>query len=180
MYPYLRMFSELWRFRNAPALTLLGTHISHHRCWPQDIDPWRELNNGRTLTLYDLGRIPLGQRTGLHRVLKSNRWGMTVAGNSTRYRKRVRLWDVVEMRSRCIGWDARFLYMDQSMWIDGDCTSQVLIRSAVTSKVGIVPPENVARALGHDQGSPDLPDWVQGWIGADATRPWPPLAPIGG
>jgi acyl-CoA thioesterase FadM len=174
MYPYLRMAHELWKFRSAPRLPILGTHVSHHRCWPQDIDPWMELNNGRTLTLYDLGRLPLGARTGLHKVLKAKGWGMTVAGNSLRYRRRVRMFDVVEMRSRCIGWDHRFIYMDQSMWKGGDCTSHMLIRSAVTSKAGIVAPKELLNALGQPVDSPALPDWVQGWIAADATRPWPP------
>ncbi len=174
MYPYLRMFKELWKFRNAPDLSILGTHVSHHRCWPQDIDPWRELNNGRTLTLYDLGRIPLGQRTGLHKVLKRNAWGMTVAGASTRYRRRVRLLDRVEMRSRCIGWDTRFIYMEQTMWKDGDCTSHMLIRSAFTSKSGIIAPQDALKSMGHTATSPALPDWVQDWIDADAGRPWPP------
>ncbi|QCO57506.1 acyl-CoA thioesterase (plasmid) [Pseudorhodobacter turbinis] len=175
MYPYLRMFKELWKFRNAPPLPILGTHISHHRCWPQDIDPWWELNNGRTLTLYDLGRLPLGQRTGLHKTLKANGWGMTVAGASTRYRRRVRLFHRIEMVTRCIGWDARFIYIEQSMWKDGECTSHVLLRSAITSKAGIVPPEQVLQALGQSPQSPALPDWVQGWIDADADRPWPPV-----
>ena len=53
------------RRRRLPPLPVLGTHVSHHRCWPWDLDPWVELNNGRTLTLYDLGRIPMAQRTGL-------------------------------------------------------------------------------------------------------------------
>ncbi len=174
MYPYLRMFKELYKFRAAAPLGIFDTHVSHHRCWPQDIDPWRELNNGRTLTLYDLGRIPLGKRTGLHMVLKANGWGMTVAGNTTRYRRRVRMFDRVEMRSHCIGWDARFFYMEQSMWKDGECTSHVLIRSATTSRAGIVPPAQVARALGVSEVSPALPGWVQAWIAADAERPWPP------
>ncbi len=174
MYPYLRMYKELFKFRAAPGLGIFDTHVSHHRCWPQDIDPWMELNNGRTLTLYDLGRIPLGKRTGLHRVLRANGWGMTVAGNTTRYRRRVRMFDRVEIRSHCIGWDARFFYMEQSMWKDGECTSHVLIRSAATSKAGIVPPAQVARTLGVSEISPTLPDWVQAWIAADAQRPWPP------
>lgn len=174
MYPYLRMAKELWKFRNAPRLAILDTHVSHHRCWPQDIDPWMELNNGRTLTLYDLGRLPLGARTGLHKVLKAKGWGMTVAGNSLRYRRRVRMFDRVEMRSRCIGWDHRFIYMEQSMWKGSDCTSHMLIRSAVTSKAGIVPPVDLLAALGQPLESPPLPDWVRGWIATDATRPWPP------
>ncbi|MGB8812223.1 MAG: acyl-CoA thioesterase [Paracoccaceae bacterium] len=174
MYPFARMFKELWKFRNAPALPITGTHISHHRCWPWDLDPWRELNNGRTLTIYDLGRIPLGQRTGLHKVLAANRWGMTVAGNTTRYRKRVRMFDRLEMHSRCIGWDHRFIYMEQSMWKQGDCTSHMLLRSAITSNAGIVAPHLALAALGQPTTSPPLPDWVKAWIHADAARPWPP------
>lgn len=176
MYPFLRMFLGLRAARRLPRLPITGTHVSTHICWPWDLDPWRELNNGRTLTLYDLGRIPLGERTGLHAVLAANRWGMTVAGNSTRYRRRVRMFDRVTMVTRCIGWDARFLYIEQAMWKGGECTSHILIRSAVTSAEGIVPPARVAQALGVPAESPPLPGWVTAWIAADAQRPWPPAA----
>jgi acyl-CoA thioesterase FadM len=174
MYPFVRLAKEALKHRNAPALPLLGTHVSHHICWPWDIDPWMEMNNGRVLTLYDLGRIPLAQRTGLVRVLKANGWGLTVAGNSVRYRRRVQAFQRFEMRSRCIGWDARFFYMEQSMWRGGECTNQMLLRAAVISAQGMVAPERAAAALGHSGPAPDLPAWVQAWITADATRPWPP------
>ena len=174
MYPYLRLAAELWAARFAPALAVTDTHVSRHRCWPQDLDPWRELNNGRTLTLYDLGRIPLAVRTGLARVVKQQGWGLTVAGATTRYRRRVRLWDRVEMRSRCIGWDGRFLYMEQSMWKGGECTSHMLLRTAITSAGGIVPPSRALAARGQQMESPALPGWVTAWIAADAERPWPP------
>ncbi len=175
MYPWFRLFKEVWKSRKAPKLGLLGTHVSHHICWPQDIDPWKELNNGRTLTLYDLGRIPLAIRAGFAPAAKAQGWGLTVAGTSIRYRRRVRLFDRVEMRSRCIGWDERFLYMDQSMWKAGECTSQALLRTAVTSKTGIVNPARVAEALGHQGPAPELPGWVRAWVAADAERPWPPM-----
>jgi acyl-CoA thioesterase FadM len=174
MYPFARMALELWLYRKAPPLPVTGTHVSFHRCWPWDLDPWAELNNGRTLTLYDLGRIPLAGRTGLAGVLRGQGWGLTVAGNATRYRRRVRLFDRVEMRSRCIGWDARFLYTEQSMWKGDECAGQIVIRSAVTSADGIVPPARLLEALGLEQASPELPEWVQAWIAAEALRPWPP------
>ena len=95
MYPFVRMVKEGWKFRKASALSLTDTHVSHHICWPWDLDMWVELNNGRTLTLYDLGRIPMAVRTGLIDVLRGNRWGITVAGNTVRYRRRVRAFDPV-------------------------------------------------------------------------------------
>jgi len=174
MYPFARMMKELWISRRQPRLGILDTHVSHHVCWPWDLDMWVELNNGRTLTLYDLGRIPLAVRTGLGTVIRQRRWGITVAGSTVRYRRRVRLFHRVEMLSRCIGWDGRFLYMEQSMWRGGECTSHLLLRSAVTSARGIVPPAEVLAALGQSMESPALPGWVKAWTAADAERPWPP------
>lgn len=174
MYPFLRMAKEIWTNRNAPPLGLTEAHVSHHICWPWDLDFWFELNNGRTLTLYDLGRVPMAMRTGLIRHMRARRWGITVAGNTLRYRRRVRAFDRIEMVSRCIGWDARFFYMEQSMWRRGECTSHMLLRAAVTSAGGIVPPAEVLATMGLPAESPDLPGWVRAWIAADAERPWPP------
>ncbi|WP_099825870.1 thioesterase family protein [Oceaniglobus indicus] len=174
MYPVIRLAKEMLKFRKAPPLGLFDTHVSHHVCWPQDIDVWRELNNGRTLTLYDFGRMVLFQRLGVINVMRREGWIGTVAGSSVRYRRRVRLFHRVEMRTRIVGWDARFLYIEQSMWRKGEATSNALMRTAVTDGNGIVPMARAATALGHDGASPPLPDWIAAWAEADARRPWPP------
>lgn len=175
MYPFFRLGLELWKARRAPAMGLLDTHVSWHRCWPWDLDLWMELNNGRTLTLFDLGRVPMGRRSGLHKALAARGWGAAVAGAVVRYRRRVRAFDAIEMRSRCIGWDGRFFYIEQAMWVRGECANHIVLRSAVTSKDGIVAPVRVLEAMGQAQGAPPpLPDWVQAWIGAEDARPWPP------
>lgn len=177
MYPWFRMAKELLKYRNAPALHPFKPHVSQHICWPWDIDPWLELNNGRMLTLFDLGRIPMAQRTGLIKIARAKGWALAVAGASVRYRKRVKAFDRIEIRSRLLGWDARFVYMDQSMWKRGECTSQALLRSAITQGVrGIVPPAEMAEALNLPRESPPLPDWVSAWIAAEAERPWPPAS----
>lgn len=177
MYPMLRFMGGMARARRMPHLRMLDTHVSHHRCWPWDLDPWLELNNGRTLTLYDLGRLPLALRTGLIGVLRREGWGITVAGSSVRYRRRVRVFERFAMLSRVIGWDDRFLYMEQSMWKGTECANHMLLRSAVTSPQGIVAPERLVAAMGLAPASPPLPEWVAAWIAADATRPWPPTLP---
>ena len=174
MYPFLRLGLEYRRARRLPPLDLFGTHVSRHTCLPWDIDPWMELNNGRTLTLFDLGRVPFARRLGLDGVLRAKGWGMAVAGSSVRYRRRVRAFHRLEMQTRLIVWDARFIYIEQSLWRHGDCTSHILIRSAVTGSRGIVPPADLIGALGHAAESPALPPWAAAWVEADAARPWPP------
>ncbi|WP_323781126.1 acyl-CoA thioesterase [Thalassovita sp.] len=176
MFPLIRLAKEFVIFRNAPALPLNGIHVSHHMCLPWDLDPFMELNNGRTLTLFDLGRLILAKRTGLINTLKREGWGMTMAGACVRYRRRIRMFERFEMRSRALGWDDRFLYLEQSMWKkNGDCANQVVYRAAITDANGIVSTDRVRQAFGTDALSPMLPDWVLKWIDAENARPWPPL-----
>ncbi|ARE40318.1 Mesenchymal stem cell protein DSCD75 [Rhodovulum sp. P5] len=157
MYPFLRLAKELHIHRKAPPLPLTGTHVSTHVCWPWDLDVWWELNNGRTLTLLDLGRIPLARRVGLIDTLRRERWGLTMAGVSVRYRRRVRMFDRFEIHSRCVGWDDRFIYIEQGMWRRGDWANHALYRSAVTDENGIVATDRVVRAMGVDPVSPPCP-----------------------
>ncbi|SLN14992.1 hypothetical protein AQS8620_00255 [Aquimixticola soesokkakensis] len=176
MYPFIRIFWHLRRARSQPKTGLLDALVSHHYCMPWDLDLWRELNNGRTLTLYDLGRVPMLVTTGMADICRAKRWGMTVAGASVRYRKRITMFERLQMRSRAVGWDEKFIYVEQSMWTaQGECANHVLLRMALVSKAGIVPPVDMLNALGAAEVSPVLPDYVQNWIAADATRPWPPM-----
>ena len=179
MYPFVRMGLELFLNRNAEPLPPGGVHISYHTCWPWDLDFWMELNNGRTLSLYDLGRIPMAKRMGMVAALRRRRWGLTMAGASVRYRRRVKVFQRFEMHSAGIGRDDRFLYVHQSMWRNGEATSSILYRVAVTDKNGLVPTADVAAEMGFPDWNPPLPPWVTHWIDAEAHRPWPPVdAPL--
>ncbi|MGZ9809067.1 acyl-CoA thioesterase [Pseudoroseicyclus sp. H15] len=176
MYPFIRMWRGIAQAKRLPKLGFHETQVTHHRIWPQDIDLWMELNNGRTFTLYDLGRLPFAYRIGLADVLSANGWGMTVAGSTIRYRRRLRTFERAEMRTRNAGWDERFFYIEQSMWNEtGEAANAALIRMAVTGKGGIVPPAQAVAAMGEDPALPELSDWVKTWVTAEAARPWPPM-----
>jgi hypothetical protein len=174
MYPILRLGLELALARSLPPLPLDGVHVSRHTCWPWDVDPWMELNNGRTLTLYDLGRVPLAVRCGLVAALRRRGWGLAVAGASVRFRRRVRAFQRFEMRSAYVGRDDRFLYVHQAMFRNGDALSSALIRGAVTGEGGIVPTDQVLAAMGAEGWHRELPGWIAAWSEAEARRPWPP------
>lgn len=177
MFPFVRFFKDILAARRMPPLAGFDeTHISQHICWPWDIDLFGELNNGRTLTLYDLGRFGMAQRAGLIAVLFRNKWSLTMAGASVRYRRRITMFERFEMRSRLICWDDRFMYLEQSMWKrNGECASHVLYRSAALENGKAMVPSRVAVAMGADPQSPPMPEWVAAWIKADALRPWPPM-----
>ena len=132
MYPIIRVLKEVLRAKRMPPLEALGAHVSYHRCWPHDLDVYLEMNNGRILSILDIGRTGLAQRVGLIGALKDNKWGMTMAGNSVRYRKRIRPFAKFRTVSRAVGWDEKFFYLEHSIWIGKNCAVQALFRAAVT------------------------------------------------
>ncbi len=177
MYPVSRLFLSTLKARRGQKtepLSFDGVGEITFRCRPWDLDMFMEMNNGRILTLYDLGRFDLSIRGGLMDVLKRQKWGFSVAGSSVRYRKRVRLFDKVTMRSQLVGIDERWFYIAQSMWVKGEPTSALLVRTCVTTRGRSVPTSDVRDALGASDWSFSVPDWVTNWDKADKTRPWPP------
>lgn len=174
MYPFVRLAKEVALNRSRPPLAMGDVHVTHLRAWPFDIDPFLDLNNGRILTLMDLGRTGYFVRLGIPKILKEKGWYGTVAGSAVRYRKRITAMQKLELRTRVIGWDRRFIYFDQAFWRGGECCAHAVIRTAITTGKGIVPTSEIAGAMGYDPVSPPLPAWILAWDAAEQDRPWPP------
>jgi len=175
MYPFFRLALIAAKERRKPAVDLFDTHELPLRCLPWDLDGFLEMNNGRVLTLYDLGRFAMSIRTGFADMLKRERWGLVVAGSSVRYRARVTGFQRVTLKTRVLGWDHRFFYIEQGMWRGETCCNHALLRTGVTEKGRLAPVEAVAKAMSVDPASPPLPEWAQAWAEADLERPWPPM-----
>ena len=175
MYPFIRSYLRSSKARRSVRLDPWATTSTMLRVTPFDIDPCMELNNGRTLTLYDLARVPHYIRIGLMGQVDEAGLYITVAGASVRYRGRIRPFAKVEIRTRMRGWDRRFLYTEQSIWQGEECANNVLIRQAIARRgQGIVSPSEVVVKIGLEPESPPLPEWITNWIDAEGTRIWPP------
>ena len=170
MYPYFRTFSTLVKSRFQPKITIKDKSIVQMRVWLSDIDVFIELNNGRHLTLMDLGRFDLGYRLGLFKVLREQKWGLMVAGNFTRYRRRLMLFQRFNMETELVGYDDKWYYFYQKTVRNNIIHSSALIRTAVISKKGIVPAQEVAKAMGIEF-EPGIPSWVEDWIKLNETSP---------
>lgn len=174
MYPFVRLVTTAIRSLRSPAMHAEETCETHFLCMPWDIDMFLEMNNGRILTLYDLGRFDLSIRAGLAKVLKEKNWGLVVAGSTIRYRRRVRVFDRITMRTKVAGFDERWIYLEQSMWVGERPTSSVLLRTGVTEAGKVIPTERVMQAMGLEGWFLEPSQWVQEWIVSENDRPWPP------
>jgi len=174
MYPFARMASVLWKARRSPAAQFTDATTCSFYAHPWDMDMFLEMNNGRHLTLYDLGRFDLSIKCGLAKTLKHQKWGLVVAGSSARFRKRIFAFQKVTMTTQLVGIDHRWFYIQQSMAVNGEPCSTAVFRTGVTEKGRTVLTERVINALDEPDFELNPPAWVQAWIDADNTRPWPP------
>ncbi|MEL6768063.1 MAG: acyl-CoA thioesterase [Pseudomonadota bacterium] len=181
MYPYIRTALALVVHRPRPGITPGEPMVLRTRCWPWDADPFLELNNGRHLTLFDIGRFALGARMGLFRLLRKRGWGLVVGSSATQYRKRIRLFERFEIVTRLVARDEKWLYFEQITRKAGTACSAAFVRTAVVAgPKGTVPTQEVADALGYPDWYGTLPDWARDLEAADRRRPWPPeLTPYG-
>lgn len=174
MYPVGRLIYTTIRALRAPSLNAEDMGVTHYRCMPWDIDMFMEMNNGRILTLYDLGRFDLSIRTGLAKVLKERNWGLVVASSTIRYRRRVRVFDRVTMHTRVAAFEGRWVYIEQSMWVKGQPASSVLLRTGVTESGKVIDSKEVLAALDVAESAVEPTEWVREWIATEDDRPWPP------
>lgn len=176
MYPFLRLAMVTRAARRRPKLGVDEPGELRLTCLPLDLDMFGEMNNGRVLTLYDLGRFDHSIRSGVVGLLKPNGWGFAVGGASVRYRRRVRVFDRIRLVTKPLGRDDRWFYAQQAMEVRGEAVSAGLMRTCVTRRGGgLVATDEVAAKLGAADWRPELPGWVRTWIAGEADRPWPPV-----
>ena len=172
MYPYLRSARVVAAAFLGSTLDFEGESVLRLRVGLSDIDVFWELNNGRHLTLMDLGRFDFAVRSGFLKVVHRQGWGLTVGGASVRFRRRIPPFRRILLRTRVVGHDDRWFYFDQKIEREGRVCSAALVRTAVIAKGRMVPVHRVREALGRPGWTPEPPPWVQAWIDAEGQRPW--------
>lgn len=178
MYPFYRYTKSIVKaisaHKKGDTVDLSDTAEMTFRCSLTDIDNFLEMNNGRVLTLYDFGRTDFAIRSGLGKKLLTNRWGLVVAGSTIQYRKRIRAFDLVTIKTRIAAIDERWIYVEQSMWVKGKPCSTVLLRTGITKGGRVVETQKVLEALGKPDWKMPPTGYVAEWIESDSDRPWPP------
>lgn len=163
MYIFLRLFWILWRGLRSPKALLLE-RVLELRVLPSDLDFNLHMNNGRYLTLMDLGRIDLVVRGGLLPHIRANKW-YPVLGNCTiRFRRPLDPFQKFILRTRLVCWDDKWLYMTQSFeQADGKVAALALVRGLFNSPEGPVSPAKVMQAAGYTEPSAPVPVHYANW-----------------
>lgn len=137
------------------------------RCWPTDMDLNFHMNNGRYLSIMDLGRVDLMLRSGvLKTIIFQNKWMPVIAAGTVRYRKAIDPFERFELETRVVGWDERFVYLEQRFFgASGRVKAIGLVQAAMTSKQGRVPTSELIAACGLAADSQQAPpEYITDWL----------------
>jgi acyl-CoA thioesterase FadM len=160
VYPWLRLMGAGFSLIGAPKVELLTTTRIMLRVWPNDLDLNLHVNNGRYLSLADIGRMHWFSLTGLLRVAR-RQGAFPVVGNAiAKFRRDLKVFESVEIHTRLVGWDRRWGYIEHRFVRRGRVIGVVLIRGVFTGPDGALDPALLLAAVGHSGPSPDLPEWV--------------------
>lgn len=122
------------------------------------------MNNGRYLSISDLGRFDLLRRSGLWPELRKRGWYPVVASSTITYRKSLEPWQRYTIESRFLGVDGRDVYLEQRFVVKGEIYAKLIIRGRFLQKTGgHVPMEDLWALLADEPAGTDLPKWMHAW-----------------
>ena len=140
------------------------------RVWPNDLDLNVHMNNGRYLTLMDLGRLDMMLRTGAMRLWLGRGWQPLVAVSMCRHFKALKCFQRFELRTTVLGWDEKWVYFEQRFLRGGELYALAAVKALMAGPQGPVPTRTLFQELDFHHEfpkSPELPAWVTTWLAAE-------------
>lgn len=154
--------------RSAPA-DLFDDVTLPLRVWPTDLDIQGHVNNGRFLSLMDLGRLALMQRVGLFDVAQRERWMPLVRGIEIDYLKPLKLGERFTLHTRMVSWDAKWIHIEQRFLRGETLCARAHVQGLMRARNGNVSPQQLLDALG--EGHRQAPEAPPAPTGAAAVTP---------
>ncbi len=135
---------------------------------PTDLDFNLHMNNARYLAVMDLGRLDLVLRTGLLPLLWREKLKPVMGAAQIRFRRPLAPFQRYRLRSRLVGWDDRWFYLEQRFERQGTVLCTALVKAAFLKTGGRSRPADVVGLVGWSAPPPPVPAWVSGWKAFDA------------
>ena len=174
---WMRLLFLLLGARRRPALQLPGeASVLRFRAWPTDLDPSMHVNNGRYLTLMDLGRLDLLLGAGLLRPIVRERWTPIASNVLIRFRREIRLWQRFRLETRLVTWDATLVVMEQRFMLeggvrDGQLAAVALFKGGIYDRKAraFVPIARLMSEIGAAADAPPATPEVAAFLAAEDT-----------
>jgi len=160
---YLRLLKLLLLLPFVPRRDPFAESRVAFRVWPNDCDLNLHMNNGRYLTVMDLGRLHFVAQTGLLRHLFRRRWRPVMSAVDVNFVRALRPFQKFEVVTRLLTWDEKYFYAEHRIESGEALYAIATTRGLFLEGRRTVPTEEVLRALGVNSAPPPMPAVVRHW-----------------
>lgn len=160
---WFRLIWMLITVRWRKPASLFDTTTLSMRVWLNDLDANGHMNNGRYLTLADIGRIDYVLRTGSVKVAFARRARPIVGDVLAKFRRDLKPFERFEIQTRLLGWEGKWIFIEHRFVRHQRVAGIVVMRGLFRNAAGPVDPAVFLDALNSTRESPILPAWVREW-----------------
>ena len=165
---FLRMLKVMLAALMGGRLDVMDRSVLTFRVWPNDLDINMHMNNGRYLTIMDLGRADLMIRCGLAGIILKRRWMPVMGSGTIRFRRSLSPFQKFRLHTRILCWDRKWVFLEHKVeTADGQLAAVAVVRGLFRTRSGTVLPAEVLQAVGSDSASPPMPEAIKSWIAAE-------------
>jgi len=166
----LRSLRVVWMAFTHPRIAPLELARIDFVCTLDDLDVNLHMNNARYLVIMDHGRWDYTFRSGLGRLVLTERYMPIIGSAMIRFRRSLTLFDRFTLTTRLMGWDDKWSYIEHRIAKGEDVYCVGIMKTLFKDRHGPIPSATLAAKIGHTGASPALPDWVLEWQAAEAKQ----------
>ncbi len=111
------------------------------RIMPNDLDVNLHVNNGRYLTLCDLGRVDFFVRSGIAALMLKHKWSPIIAEHTMSYLRPIKVFSKVQIKMVITHYDDKFFYCTHHFYQKDKLMAQGTSKALVIAKDGSLAPE---------------------------------------
>lgn len=140
----LRVFLKSFR---CPPIEVFGESRLSFRVWPTDLDINLHMNNGRYLTLMDLGRTHFMSQLRLLWKLPLRKWYPVVGSVQIEFMRSLDPFQKFDIVTRLLTWDEKWFYLEQRFESNGRTMARAVLKALFLGSGGRIGPEEIIRLV---------------------------------
>lgn len=149
---------------------LFGSSVIAFRVWPLDCDLNMHMNNGRYLTLMDLGRFYYMAQADMLWKMFRYRWMPVIAAVESAYLRPLPPFRRFELKTRLLGWDEKYFYFEQEFHANGRLCAAMLVKGLMLTRGRPTPSKEVLARVAPGTTSPSIEKLTASWQKLTRTR----------
>jgi acyl-CoA thioesterase FadM len=148
-------------------LKTLEVSVLNFHVLPNDLDVYGHMNNGRYLTIMDLGRIDLLLRSEIGQYALKRKWNPIIASSMMRYRRSLKVFQSYQLKTRIVAWDDKWFYIEQIFKRNEQEIATGFVKGLFVSAKGKVSTDLIFQGVSVAVQSPEIPKQILEWQKAD-------------